>query len=202
VEWAKQAKRAIDHVLLVIGNNPTQPIQEILARPDIQQALHVPFQEAGAFTLAQVKEVWAAAGGPDQSDYLDQLLTDVYKNTVLAPARMQQAMTQGDSSLIQSRMTKVAADLARRNSYSVRVAEVRARTEKDLLAIAALGQRKMWQSKLDESTCSYCAALHGQIIDVLEPFPADAGGTKLRVYGDLLGPPRHPRCRCRLVPVP
>lgn len=201
LEWARQAKKSIVYVLKVIAKHPKMTAADIILLPDVQQILHVTFQKAGSYTTSQLLRVWQEMGGPSQSEYRDQLIADVIRNTVLASARMHQAITQGDLSTVQGRMYRVAADLARRAGYSVRVAEVRARTERDLLKISTLGKRKMWVSRNDDATCSYCKSLHGLIREVTESFPHDAGGTKLRVYRDLLGPPRHPRCRCKLVPV-
>lgn len=202
LEWARQVKRAIHHVMLVISNNPERPLTDILARPDIQQALHMPFQQAGLYTLRQVKKVWEEAAGPEPSEYLSQLYGDVTKNSILSSARMHQALTQGPRASIQGRMNRVGADLARRAGLSVRVAQVRAQTEKDLLKISQQGKQKMWVSRMDESSCSACKALHGSIRPVLVEFSHSAGERSLRVYRDLLGPPRHPNCRCRLVAVP
>ena len=197
-EWLRQAKRAIKHVLVVLKNNPQKPVSDIFSRPDVLQALSQPFQEAAEFTLRHLVAVWEEQGAPS-SGYLDQLIADVMRNSILASSRMQRVI-YADRDSADLSMNKIGADLARRAGLGVRVAEVRSRAERDLLAIAAKGQYKRWVSRLDAATCSECSALHGMVLHVLEEFPADAGGREVRVYRDLLGPPRHPRCRCRLVP--
>lgn len=58
--------------------------------------------------------------------------------------------------------------------------------------------RKVWLANLDNNVpCGHCRALHGTEVGLREEFPT---GTlsPLKVYGDLRGPPRHPRCRCYL----
>lgn len=57
--------------------------------------------------------------------------------------------------------------------------------------------RKVWLANFVNNTpCDYCRALHGTEVGLHENFPM--GDNLLKVYGDLKGPPRHPRCRCYL----
>ncbi len=59
---------------------------------------------------------------------------------------------------------------------------------------------KRWQV-LSAKPCGFCAALDGEIVDLDEEFDRTAGPPDtppLPVFQDLLGPPRHPNCRCRL----
>ena len=56
--------------------------------------------------------------------------------------------------------------------------------------------RKVWIANFtNNDPCEHCRALHGQEVSLHEEFPADP---ELKVFGDLLGPPRHPRCQCYL----
>lgn len=58
--------------------------------------------------------------------------------------------------------------------------------------------RKLWLANFENNTpCEFCQALHGKEVALNESFPTDSN--LLKVYGDLKGPPRHPRCKCRLV---
>ena len=58
--------------------------------------------------------------------------------------------------------------------------------------------RKLWVANFVNNTpCEFCQALHGTEVGLDEDFPTDLN--KLKIYGDLKGPPRHPRCRCRLL---
>lgn len=58
--------------------------------------------------------------------------------------------------------------------------------------------RKLWLANFEDNTpCVFCQALHGKEVDLDKSFPTDSN--LLKVYGDLKGPPRHPRCKCRIV---
>lgn len=58
--------------------------------------------------------------------------------------------------------------------------------------------RKLWLANfLGNTPCDFCQVLHGKEVPLNESFPSDSN--LLKIYGDLKGPPRHPRCKCRLV---
>lgn len=60
---------------------------------------------------------------------------------------------------------------------------------------------KRWQVQ-SADPCGFCALLDGQVVDVDAEFDrtlAPPGTPALPVFHNLLGPPRHPNCRCRLV---
>lgn len=57
---------------------------------------------------------------------------------------------------------------------------------------------KQWNANFVNNTpCDSCVKLHGQRLPLDKEFPFD-GKHKHPVYGVLLGPPRHPRCKCYL----
>lgn len=98
--------------------------------------------------------------------------------------------------------------LSARAQASTVVLETRSRSEAQLAAYRAfeaqnptLGVRKEWETT-SAKPCPACAALNGTEIDLDEEF--DPQATTLvsfslpRVYINLLSPPRHVRCRCRL----
>ena len=61
---------------------------------------------------------------------------------------------------------------------------------KDLIAEGLMKpQKKVWSSAKNESTCHRCIYLHGQAVNMDEPF-VEADGSKIFL------PPLHPRCRC------
>jgi hypothetical protein len=111
------------------------------------------------------------------------------------------------------------ASLALRSQLSAEVASVAAQTEAVLAQGAELEQAgeqpyKRWlcsSSPPDDRTCHWCRALHWMTIPLNASFPAGdpadlTGHGRLthppRLYhGVLPGPPRHPRCRCRVVVV-
>jgi hypothetical protein len=58
--------------------------------------------------------------------------------------------------------------------------------------------RKVWVANFNGTLpCDHCRGLHGTEIPLHDNFPVPTQ-TKLKVYRDLQGPPRHPRCRCYL----
>jgi len=54
------------------------------------------------------------------------------------------------------------------------------------------GLQKQWDATLDSRTCITCTELHGQVVDIRTPW--NHAGT------EMMRPPGHVRCRCRLVP--
>lgn len=58
--------------------------------------------------------------------------------------------------------------------------------------------RKVWMANFVNNTpCEHCVALHGSEVDLDKSFQTESN--TLKTYGDLIGPPRHPNCRCYLV---
>lgn len=71
-------------------------------------------------------------------------------------------------------------------------------------AANTVGAQRLWIAEAD--ACVHCLALSGTVVDVGQPFPMEATfGAKPLTWepisaGGLTGPPRHPRCRCRVSP--
>src|SRR3954471_14229357 len=88
--WEQALSDAVEHILVVVGNNPGRTLREILNRPDIRQAISDPFAHAGAETLQAVREAWyQQAGGLElPSEDLERTLETVRANTVAAPLRI------------------------------------------------------------------------------------------------------------------
>lgn len=69
------------------------------------------------------------------------------------------------------------------------------------LAQGGVRARRMWVARFDKSTppCSLCVRLHGTHVGMSESFPVLK--EEPAPYGGVLSsPPRHSRCRCRIVP--
>jgi hypothetical protein len=122
------------------------------------------------------------------TDYLQSLLEDVRRNL-----RDYKVSDRGE-------VARRRAIL--RMQHSAGVAAQRGYTDQMISAYGELEGfgfrvRKVWLANLVNNTpCEHCLALHGTEVGLHESFPLKEN--KLKVYGDLLGPPRHPRCRCYL----
>lgn len=56
--------------------------------------------------------------------------------------------------------------------------------------------RKYWVANFEDNVpCPSCVALHGTAVALHESFHDSSGPG---IYRDLIGPPRHPNCKCRL----
>lgn len=123
-----------------------------------------------------------------RTPYLDNLLADVRRNL-----REYKASDRSEA----PRRRAVL-----RIQHSAGVASQRGYTDSMIQAYTELEDfgfrlRKVWLANFTGNTpCEYCRALHGTEVGLNEEFPT--GDNKLKVYGDLKGPPRHPRCRCYL----
>ena len=113
------------------------------------------------------------------------------------------------------------ATAAGRDRYDNARANLAAETEGQ--RAATTGQRLAWRESgivrelkwvavMDGRTCMFCAQLHGSTVPIDEVWfnqdetqiVTDAAGREHRLtysYDKLDGPPVHPRCRCKLVPV-
>lgn len=149
---------------------------------------------------------------PDKS--LEVLLGDLDKNAGVGAQKLQAAMG-GDRAGIDAALQKVRTDMSRRAKYTAQAAGYMAYTGaqedafKKAQAQAPKGVkiRKMWVTRFGPGTCPQCAALHGTIVDVGTAFPWKAtlhpSWKPQKPYmGFLGGPPRHPNCRCVIVPFP
>lgn len=216
--WDDASTEALRLLVAVMANNPHKSKNEILKRPDIQGVLRQPFLEAAAKSEDALKQAWDEAeqlsvkhtkaefkmlGEPWQGHTLDpslqaSLIKDLHDNAKAMRARFSEAL---NSDSVSQRLQGVANDGSRRARYSVQHAVWGAATQVRESAVAAAGLNKVWIAVLDSATCSHCAALHGTVLGPGEEYPANAGDTPLKVYRNtLLGPPRHPNCRCVLVP--
>lgn len=123
------------------------------------------------------------------SEYLASLMLDVIKNM-----RLYQAARDSETARKQS-LSRIAhsAGVAVARGYTD--AMVKMATE--LSELHGFSVQKKWQANFVGNTpCVLCADLHGTVTSINRPFKGD---NRLTVYGDLMGPPRHPRCMCWLV---
>lgn len=122
------------------------------------------------------------------SEYLQDLLSDVRRNL-----REYKASEQDDKALRRA---------VYRIQLSAGVAAQRGYTDQTIAAYTELEDfgydlRKVWVANfVDNSPCPSCVGLHGTSVGLHEYFRDETGPS---IYRDLMGPPRHPNCRCKLV---
>ena len=156
------------------------------------------YRSAAAVGIAHIAEQagvprwkprWMPSRGPMKSPYLDGLVADVQRNL-----RDYKASPGQPEDLVR---------VVSRISHSAGVAAARGQTDallrsaKELTDSGGFILRKVWQANfINHVPCELCADLHDTEAALEDEFPAD---NRLKVYGDLKGPPRHPRCMCHLV---
>lgn len=207
--WRSAGTEIYEFVDLIVRTNvPRKPINQILARPDIQQMLRRPFDEAKEASIDAAKQAWqagldsgiesvqqaASATGleiPDQWDapsdsYLQQVISDIERNTDAATTRFYDAIANSPEEGLQSALQKEANDLGYRSRYSVNVVGTRAAAAQQEAAYKQLAEKngvvikKVWVTRFGPGTCRTCARLHGTVRDLGKPFPSTAifGGGK------------------------
>lgn len=156
------------------------------------------------------------------SAVLDDLLDDVQTAFTDAQTDMQNGVRDAFDGVTGDDASKVTA--ARHLTIRAAVRRVIARLRQRINAAAAVGVhrgardtqqaifqefrqvnpyirlRKRWKVTASDP-CGMCAALDGTIVDIDAEFDheANSGTERTRpVFGDLLGPPRHPNCRCQV----
>jgi len=118
------------------------------------------------------------------TDYLQALLVDVRKNVRDYKA----GNLSRDSAVL-------------RIQHSAGVAAQRGYTDQTIASYTELQDfgfelRKYWVANfVNNDPCPACRSLHGSWVGLHEDFKAE---TSTGIYRDLIGPPRHPRCQCRL----
>lgn len=123
------------------------------------------------------------------NDYLQELLKDVRRNL-----REYKKSDQDE---------KARRRAVLRVQHSAGIASQRGYTDQTIAAYTELEDfgfqlRKIWLANfVDNVPCVTCRKLHGEEVGLHEAFPVEAG--EPGVYKDLLGPPRHPQCKCKLV---
>lgn len=220
--WESAHAEASAHLMLVMKNNPHKTKESILARPDVQSALRHPYEEAAQKTEKLIRSAWKAAeadtvkkvkgefklfggvpwkGHETDTALLEALVEDVHRNAKDMRARYREILTA--EHYRSSRVDGLGKDGALRARYSLTTAIWGCAASVRDSALSKAGLYKQWVAVLDDSTCSECSSLDGMVIKPYKSFPVQAGKLKIKVYKNrpLVGPPRHPNCRCVLVGV-
>lgn len=118
---------------------------------------------------------------------------------------LQHAQNRADA--LRRELMQTSGRIANRVQAGGVVASSRGFTERQMQAYERLAARdpsvrKVWVANfVANEPCDMCRALHGTELLMGQSFNPHAsfGRAPTRIYRDLMGPPRHPNCRCRLV---
>lgn len=133
---------------------------------------------------------WEPSDTVFRTDYLEALLSDVRRNL-----REYKKSDRDD---------RARRRAIQRMQHSAGVGAHRGYTDSLLRGYKQLQDfgyklSKVWSANfLGNDPCEHCRALHGTIVGLNDEFPF-LSDTPVKVYLNLQGPPRHPRCRCFLI---
>lgn len=212
--WEAANAEALSHLTIVMQNNPMKSKDVILARPDVKSALSWPYEQAAIASEKLLRDAWAAGevesvkktkgefkllkedwkGHEIDEGLLDALVGDLHANAK-AMRKRYRAAVKSDSP--EASLKTLTNDSRTRASFSVSTAVWGVATQVRESAARLAGLNKMWVSRMDSATCSHCKDLHGTVVGPFDAFPKSALKTYLNAK--LMGPPRHPRCRCIVV---
>ena len=189
------SRKSVETIFLAAASGELS-INELRVR--VLSQLRSSYRSSAALGLAHISrqigvQRWQPVSlepGVLNSDYLRSLVRDVGRNV--------RAFQSGEQD------SQAKRDLLSRLSHSVGVAAARGYTDALIMAAVELEEdhgfilKKIWRANFDDHTpCPMCAELNGTSVPLNKEFKTDAN--RLKVYGDLKGPPRHPRCMCWLV---
>lgn len=132
---------------------------------------------------------WKPSGSVFRTEYLDSLIRDVRRNL------REFKISDRDDAARRRHVLRVqhSAGVAAQRGYTDALIESYAELE-------ALGYqlRKVWMANFVNNTpCPTCRSLHGKSVGLRENFKFKLSDSA-KVYMNLQGPPRHPRCQCYL----
>jgi hypothetical protein len=198
--------RWIALVLRMVRGHPGADIYAILASPAMTAELERRLGQARALAEARLQRAWPASVSP----YRARLADDIERAYEMAPGKFREEAIRAFLSTapalradVMSRELVAAAwQLGLRNELTVAVAQTR-RAGEDVLARAEPGQDKTWVTRRDARVCVWCRFLASLgAIPVDEEFSYSSSVSTQRpprVYLNLMCPPAHPLCRCRIV---
>ncbi len=138
-------------------------------------------------------------GALPQPEIADQLVADFVRGQAEVSAAAGPVTTEAAASELAAtlqRRAEIASDAALYNGRSAAMRDTFERAESRM----PVAVHKMWVARFDLATppCPLCVRLHGTHVALGAEFPV-LDTEPLPYGGHLLGPPRHPNCRCHLV---
>lgn len=227
--WHKANDEALNHLAIVIKNNPAKTMEQILKRPDVISALTAPYEaaaktseeilrEAHDQAVSAVQKAVGTDAEPDP-DLIKTLVKDLHSNAKAMRGRISQILMSYEKHPkdVKASLKGVTNDAVNRAGMSLTaavwmpVSQIMHQVSHQQQVLPKPKGKKskkakqpmlMWVAIIDDKTCTHCKALHGTTVKPNKPFK-----TSLNVYaaqameGGLVGPPAHPNCRCVLIPV-
>lgn len=165
-------------------------------RHALENVVRGSYRTSAALALTHAKNQselpgWKPKNQIKTTGYLTDMLSDVRRNL-----RDYKASDQDD---------KARRRAISRIQHSAGVGAQRGYTDSLISAYDELDKqgvdvRKVWSANfINNVPCKFCRALHGTSVKLHDSFPSNVGADTAKVYRDLQGPPRHPRCQCYLV---
>lgn len=210
----------------IVRNNPGGDIYDILARPDVAGTLERKLAQALDLVEQRISSAYPLTY---VTPYRDSLESDIQRAYYEAAAELRRSAITAFQSVppaefvhgehepgtnpameaahrradeVATQAAAAAWHLGMRNDMTVRVAQTRRQGE-SVLRMARPGDYKKWVARKDGKVCPWC-----RLLASLPAIPVDqefSHGHPVgrqqppRVYRDLQCPPRHPRCRCRII---
>lgn len=132
---------------------------------------------------------WKPSGTVYRTDYLEALLKDVRRNL------REYKVSDRDDAARRRHILRLqhSAGVAAQRGYTDALIESYAELE-----TYGYQLRKVWLANFVNNTpCPSCSELHGKGVGLREEFKVKSSDSS-KVYLNLQGPPRHPRCQCWL----
>jgi hypothetical protein len=188
-----------------VRRRPGSDIHTILTSQELSSALGGSLRQARSAAEQGLARAWPESG----SLYRRSLAGDIAWAYGWAPEQLWNAAISAFGSVppeqraaaVSAAAVRTAWDLGLRNELTVAVARTRRAGER-VLDRSQPGQKKIWITRDDSKVCFWCRYLSQQpAIPVDQEFSFSGLSSAQRppkIYYDLLCPPAHPRCRCRL----
>jgi hypothetical protein len=198
--------RWVAMVARLVRADPGADIYAILASQAVSGELTRRLGQAQARAEAALNKAWPVAVSP----YRARLVSDIRRAYEMAPGKLREEAVRAFQAAPPERRAdavsrKAAVEgwhLGLRNELTVAVAQTR-REGEDVLARAESWQYKEWVTRRDPKVCEWCrllASLGAIPVDQEFSYGTVTGWRQPpRVYLNLLSPPAHPRCRCRIM---
>lgn len=218
------AGRAVQIAVVRAAQKPGATPSKILRTAEVTKAL-AEFDKAATKAKAAAGRAWDAGrvlgaesavqqlgvlgvkpkAAPAARAVAPSILGDIDRNARDMRSRLLRVMKEQPRPTWASAIARETGTSARNVRMSVEASGMRGVRTSQVESLKAAGvRRKLWVTRFGPGTCPTCASLHGHIAPINGGFryATTFRGKAPKPYLDLAGPPRHPNCRCVIVPLP